>query len=77
MYVAKHSTQAAMSLILFLRLRDSFDVVSSARDVTSESGSKSAMSTYWPLQIRCTSLLGTGGEEALTVRGVWIRFWLG
>ena len=54
------------------------DVVeSSARVVESESGSESAMSTYWPLRIRCTSLFGTGGEEVLTVNGVWLVEGLG
>ena len=80
-YVAKHSTQAAMSLILFFCFLDfSLGVVaavSSARAVESESGNKSAISTYWPLWIRCTSLFGTGGEEALTVNGVSLVVALG
>ena len=70
-----------MSLILFFRFLDfSLDVdvdVSSARAVERESGSKSVISMYWPLWIRCTSLFGTGGEEVLTVNGVCLDERLG
>ena len=74
MYVAKHSTQAVILLILILRFLD-FSLVgdgSSAMYDDIDYGSSSAMSTYWPLRIRCTSFICTGEDEVFTVSGVWL-----
>ena len=38
----------------------------------SDSGSRSALSMYWPSQICCTIFVGSGGEEAFTTTGIWL-----
>lgn len=68
MYAQKHSAQVAI-LVMRIVLRFlpfSFDVDgSSNRDAVSDSGSRSAMSTYSPLHIFLMIFAGIGGDSGL------------